>query len=71
MSSPSKGSADLESDIMKSLYNQNSFLINTQQNIDRLILMCWEGNRLKDEDKNAVSQFRIHYKYIVPKYDKT
>lgn len=34
---------------------ENQFLATLQQDIDRLILLCWDGHRLKDEDKK---QFR-------------
>lgn len=54
-SSPSKGSAEFDSDLMKTIFNQNQFLVSSQQIIDRLILQCWDGSKLNPEEKNQVN----------------
>jgi len=64
--SPSKHDFDCEAS-MRQQWSLNLFLTNAQSSIDRLILQCWDGSKLKDEEKSAVNSvvFKLQFRNMV------
>ncbi|CDW81224.1 UNKNOWN [Stylonychia lemnae] len=58
--SPTKSCPEIDQDMLKSQMNMNQFLMNVSASIDKLILQCWDGIRLRDEEKNAFRMMIRH-----------